>query len=159
LQLVCFPSFLLLLLLLTSFSVCTSSAVPDILETIARPILTNVRLCLARTAVLAMMESTATFALGLFDLPVVFLLLFLTGLLVDFFPFSLPGYSGNRCEIEVNECLPTNPCQNGGTCQDQVNGYVCSWFVYSLLPLVLLSYSSLFFQSPWLLWSSLPNQH
>jgi hypothetical protein len=27
--------------------------------------------------------------------------------------------------IDVNECL-SNPCTNGGTCKDNVNGYTCT---------------------------------
>ena len=33
--------------------------------------------------------------------------------------------SGNLCEIEIDECVG-NPCANGGTCVDLVNGYRCS---------------------------------
>jgi hypothetical protein len=36
-----------------------------------------------------------------------------------------PGYSGNLCQTDINECLST-PCQNGGTCLDLVNGYNCT---------------------------------
>ena len=31
------------------------------------------------------------------------------------------GYTGTRCNTEINECQPTNPCQNGGSCTDRVN--------------------------------------
>ena len=31
------------------------------------------------------------------------------------------GYTGRRCNSEINECKPDNPCQNGGTCLDRVN--------------------------------------
>ena len=34
------------------------------------------------------------------------------------------GYSGERCETDINECA-SDPCQNGGTCTDMVNGYTC----------------------------------
>ena len=27
--------------------------------------------------------------------------------------------------VDIDECL-SNPCSNGGTCNDLVNGYVCS---------------------------------
>lgn len=36
-----------------------------------------------------------------------------------------PGFSGTDCEIETNEC-DSNPCKNGGSCNDLVNGYSCS---------------------------------
>ena len=35
-----------------------------------------------------------------------------------------PGYSGDMCDTDINECMP-NPCVNNGTCQDQVNNYSC----------------------------------
>lgn len=35
-----------------------------------------------------------------------------------------PGYSGVRCQNEINECL-SNPCQNGGWCIDGVNNFTC----------------------------------
>lgn len=37
----------------------------------------------------------------------------------------LPGYTGKHCEIDIDECS-SNPCLNGGTCIDLVNGYNCS---------------------------------
>ncbi|KAJ0065223.1 hypothetical protein NL108_006584, partial [Boleophthalmus pectinirostris] len=36
----------------------------------------------------------------------------------------LAGFTGRRCQIDVNECA-SNPCQNGGTCEDQINSFVC----------------------------------
>lgn len=37
----------------------------------------------------------------------------------------MPGYTGQNCEIEINECQ-SHPCQNGGTCIDLVGHYICS---------------------------------
>lgn len=34
------------------------------------------------------------------------------------------GWEGKNCEREKNECQ-SNPCQNGGTCNDHLNGYTC----------------------------------
>ncbi|CAH3108178.1 unnamed protein product [Pocillopora meandrina] len=36
-----------------------------------------------------------------------------------------PGFTGHYCETDINECS-SNPCLNGGVCNDQVNGYVCA---------------------------------
>ncbi|TRY86429.1 hypothetical protein DNTS_004204 [Danionella cerebrum] len=35
-----------------------------------------------------------------------------------------PGYTGENCSVNINECV-SDPCQNGGGCQDLVNGYEC----------------------------------
>ncbi len=35
-----------------------------------------------------------------------------------------PGYTGPRCEQDINEC-GSNPCQNDATCLDQIGGYTC----------------------------------
>ena len=34
------------------------------------------------------------------------------------------GFSGQKCEIEINEC-DSNPCQNNGHCFDQIGSYKC----------------------------------
>uniref|UniRef100_A0A3P8WDT2 Delta-like protein n=1 Tax=Cynoglossus semilaevis TaxID=244447 RepID=A0A3P8WDT2_CYNSE len=36
-----------------------------------------------------------------------------------------PGFSGPRCEINVDDCA-SNPCRNGGTCVDGVNDFTCT---------------------------------
>lgn len=42
-----------------------------------------------------------------------------------FFPLRcLPGFSGQFCEININECS-SSPCQHGANCEDHINGYVC----------------------------------
>ena len=38
--------------------------------------------------------------------------------------FCRPGYYGNHCEKEINECQ-SSPCRNVGTCLDELNGYSC----------------------------------
>nr|XP_033495310.1 cubilin [Epinephelus lanceolatus] len=36
-----------------------------------------------------------------------------------------PGWQGPLCDQNINECL-SNPCQNGGTCTDGINGFTCT---------------------------------
>ena len=36
----------------------------------------------------------------------------------------LPGFTGQHCEEEIDECLP-NPCTNGAACTDRKNNYDC----------------------------------
>lgn len=35
-----------------------------------------------------------------------------------------PGWTGKNCDLDRNDCLPS-PCQNAGTCIDQLNGFTC----------------------------------
>ncbi|XP_056147811.1 protein crumbs homolog 1-like [Lampris incognitus] len=35
-----------------------------------------------------------------------------------------PGFTGDDCSVNVDEC-ESGPCQNGGSCEDQVNSYRC----------------------------------
>lgn len=35
------------------------------------------------------------------------------------------GFTGTHCDDNMDECS-TYPCQNGGTCQDGLNGYTCT---------------------------------
>ncbi|XP_062429972.1 protocadherin Fat 4 [Rhea pennata] len=37
----------------------------------------------------------------------------------------MPGYDGNLCETDIDECLPS-PCHNDGTCHNLVGGFSCS---------------------------------
>lgn len=37
----------------------------------------------------------------------------------------LPGYNGQFCEHEINEC-ESNPCHNGGQCTDLLATYSCA---------------------------------
>lgn len=36
----------------------------------------------------------------------------------------LQGYTGPRCEVDVNECV-SSPCQNDATCLDQIGEFQC----------------------------------
>lgn len=36
-----------------------------------------------------------------------------------------PGWQGTNCDQNINECS-SNPCQNGGTCTDGINGFTCA---------------------------------
>lgn len=45
--------------------------------------------------------------------------------LVDGFKCECPrGYYDARCLSDVDECA-SNPCKNGGTCEDGVNQFIC----------------------------------
>ncbi|XP_038255144.1 protocadherin Fat 4 [Dermochelys coriacea] len=37
----------------------------------------------------------------------------------------MPGYDGNLCETDIDECLPS-PCHNDGTCHNLVGGFSCN---------------------------------
>ena len=45
-----------------------------------------------------------------------------------FFLFSsclcAPGYGGDNCLVQIDEC-DSAPCQHGGVCIDEINGYRC----------------------------------
>ncbi|KAK6304960.1 hypothetical protein J4Q44_G00237400 [Coregonus suidteri] len=36
----------------------------------------------------------------------------------------VPGFAGERCETEIDEC-ESNPCRNGGSCIDRLNRFWC----------------------------------
>ncbi|XP_026879599.2 neurocan core protein isoform X3 [Electrophorus electricus] len=38
--------------------------------------------------------------------------------------FCPQGYTGESCEIDVDDCM-SNPCENGGTCIDKVDSFIC----------------------------------
>ena len=38
-----------------------------------------------------------------------------------------PGYTGERCNSEILECL-SGPCGDGGLCRDLINSYECDCF-------------------------------
>lgn len=38
--------------------------------------------------------------------------------------WCVAGFSGARCDVNINECA-SQPCANGATCQDSVNGFKC----------------------------------
>ncbi|XP_072227644.1 protein crumbs homolog 2a [Leuresthes tenuis] len=35
-----------------------------------------------------------------------------------------PGFAGENCSVNIDEC-ESEPCKNGGTCEDEINGYTC----------------------------------
>ena len=37
----------------------------------------------------------------------------------------LPGWTGKNCDENIDDCA-SNPCVNGGTCEDLVNDYACT---------------------------------
>ena len=44
--------------------------------------------------------------------------------LVDFTCYCVPGFTGNYCQQDIDECL-TVQCLNNATCIDQINGFKC----------------------------------
>ncbi|XP_078497967.1 protein crumbs homolog 2 isoform X2 [Lissotriton helveticus] len=36
----------------------------------------------------------------------------------------LPGFTGENCSVNIDEC-ESQPCQNGGRCEDAINKYLC----------------------------------
>ena len=35
------------------------------------------------------------------------------------------GYTSDDCSVNINDCDP-NPCENGGSCTDGIDGYSCT---------------------------------
>ncbi|XP_078419458.1 protein delta homolog 1 isoform X2 [Cetorhinus maximus] len=46
------------------------------------------------------------------------------GFAVKDYCLCMPGFTGDFCEISINNCNP-NPCANSGTCTDLVSGFSC----------------------------------
>lgn len=42
----------------------------------------------------------------------------------EFKCYCLPGYGGELCEFEYDEC-DSSPCVNNGACEDLIAGYKC----------------------------------
>ena len=40
------------------------------------------------------------------------------------YALSVAGYEGIQCDIDIDECAG-DPCLNGGTCEDLVDGFRC----------------------------------
>ena len=43
----------------------------------------------------------------------------------DFNCTCAPGFEGRRCENNTDDCA-SQPCFNGGTCTDKMNGFTCN---------------------------------
>ena len=48
-----------------------------------------------------------------------------TNTIGEFFCECRPGFGGNFCEKNIDDCA-AEPCQNGGTCTDGENSYNCT---------------------------------
>ena len=46
---------------------------------------------------------------------------------IDFYQCLCPvgWFTGVNCEIKIDHCAPSNPCQNGGWCNSTLDGAVC----------------------------------
>ena len=42
----------------------------------------------------------------------------------DFLCVCPPGYEGDLCEVDFNECA-SGPCVSGATCEDRVDEFLC----------------------------------
>jgi len=38
--------------------------------------------------------------------------------------FCRPGFSGDNCDVDFDECL-SQPCYHGATCENKINGFNC----------------------------------
>lgn len=64
-----------------------------------------------------------------YQVPELPLLLVISSIEIVFIVFffrceCLPGYVGQQCEQDYNDCLE-NKCQHGAECVDAINGYTC----------------------------------
>jgi len=49
----------------------------------------------------------------------------LQGGVSDYNCTCVTGWEGQNCDINTDDCTP-DPCENGATCNDQLNGFTCS---------------------------------
>ncbi|MEL6542989.1 MAG: FG-GAP-like repeat-containing protein [Myxococcota bacterium] len=35
------------------------------------------------------------------------------------------GYTGDSCDVDIDECASANPCENGGVCENEMGGFDC----------------------------------
>ncbi len=47
-----------------------------------------------------------------------------------------PGFTGTSCSVQIDECI-SNPCQNGGICLDEINGYRCECSLGKYVPRII----------------------
>ena len=36
------------------------------------------------------------------------------------------GYTGSSCDTDIDECVSSSPCQNGGTCNNTEGSFTCT---------------------------------
>ena len=41
----------------------------------------------------------------------------------------LPGYEGDNCETEIDECERFQPCQNGAQCKGELSNEIINTFM------------------------------
>lgn len=63
------------------------------------------------------------------------------------------GFSGQFCETDVDECA-SQPCYNGGKCNDLPQGYACECPQGMLIKSVLHKKRNIYFISVFKLWVS-----